>query len=74
MIIFKGSSSFPDNDSSSSEMMLEAGLLEIADKKGISESIVVGNDHVGDTLLEDKFILSFFVEFASSVRSFIVHK
>ena len=74
MIIFKGSSSFPDNDASSSEMMLEAGLLEIADKKGISESIVVGNDHVGDTLLEDKFILSFFVEFASSVRSFIVHK
>ena len=74
MIIFKRSPPFPDNDSSFSEMLLEAGLLEVTDKKGVSESIVVGDDHVGDTLFENKLVLSFFMEFVSSVRSFIVHK
>lgn len=74
MIIFKGSPPFPDNDSSLSEMLLEARLLEVTDKKGISECAVVGDDHVGDTLFEDKLFLSFFMEFASSVRSFIAHK
>ena len=55
-------------------MLLEARLLEVTDKKGISECAVVGDDHVGDTLFEDKLFLSFFMEFASSVRSFIAHK